>query len=57
MDHKAEARIQGDSRTEGKIGLHMNAAVSIVVPSSATFGPPPRELKVDHTKVTVQRKG
>ena len=57
MDHQAQAQIQGNSQTTGKIGVHMSAAVSIVVPASASFGPPPRELKVDHTKVTVVKKG
>lgn len=59
MNHQAEACIQGASVTTGRIGIHMSASVSIVVPASATFGapPPPRELKVDHTKVTVGKKG
>ena len=57
MNHQVEAVIQGGSKTDGRMGLHMGIAVNIVVPTSVTFGAPPapRELKVDASKVTVNR--
>jgi hypothetical protein len=56
VNHQAEAHIEGSAKTDGRLGLHMNASVNIVVPLTEGFGPP-RELKVDHTKVTVHPRG
>lgn len=56
MNHEAQAVIQGASETMGRGGVHMSVAVNIVVPVSSSFGPP-RELKVDSSKITVTKKG
>jgi hypothetical protein len=59
MNHEAEVRMTGISKTDGRIGLHANARVGIVVPISSTFGgpprPPAREMKVDSAKVEVKK--
>jgi hypothetical protein len=57
MNHTAEVHITGESKTEGRIGLHMNATVRVVVPASASFAPPPKKLIVDSSKITVHTKG
>jgi len=49
--------MKGESKTEGKIGLHMSASVRVVVPASASFAAPPKKLIVDSTKITVHKKG
>ncbi len=57
MNHQAEARMQGTAKTEGRLGLHANLSVNIVVPSRVGFGapPPPREMKVDASKINVKK--
>jgi hypothetical protein len=59
MNHQAEVSIEGTSAANGRIGLHMNAQVRVVVPLTATFGgppPPAKPMKVDSSKVTVVKK-
>jgi hypothetical protein len=58
MNHAAQVTMQGDARTEGRMGLHANVSINIVVPTTVGFGapPPPREMKVDSSKVTVNKK-
>lgn len=59
MNHQAAANIQGTAKTEGRMGLHASISTSIVVPATVGFGgpPPAREMKVDASKVTVNKKG
>jgi len=61
MNHEAEVCMQGDAKTEGRMGLHANVSTKIVVPLTASFGAPPRhvakEMKVDASKVTVNKRG
>lgn len=55
MNHDAEARIHGISESTGKIGVHMSAHVSVVVPMSASFAPPAKPMQVDSSKVSVKK--
>lgn len=57
MNHDVQAHIQGTAKAAGQIGLHMNAHLNIVVPLSATFAPPARQMTVDSSKVSVVKKG
>jgi hypothetical protein len=59
MNHEAEVCMQGDAKTEGNIGVHMSVSVKVVVPTTMTFGAPPRakEMKVDASKVIVNKRG
>jgi len=63
MDHQAEARLAGHSKIEGHLGLQASVSMNIVVPVTAGFGPPTpaplppnRVVKVDISKVSVQKK-
>jgi len=60
MNHEAEVCMQGDAKTSGNIGVHMSVSVKVVVPTTMTFGAPrpvAKEMKVDASKVTVNKKG
>ena len=60
MNHEVQVHMHGESKAAARAGLHMNAQVHVVVPSSADFAPPPPpslKFTVDASKVTVGKGG